>query len=813
MPRIPSGWQRDRAEPYLPHLGHVSEHVLALEDGSLMSMASLRGISHELRAHEERNVAADILNRIYCDFGDDNVTVCAHFVRWPTQAVDIPDPRFRNEFSRQLWRAYRDDVLSRLFTNEWFISLIVSPRTIPLGSYRLRRRLGQLLHPHRKSTPDNVTELAEIEDLWTQVSHNLAGYNLQRLGYRYQGEGDWVYRFSAIGEAMKRIVGTPGPVPVVNGPIGRIVASDSDQRVFERRIFRTLPPGCDDEADDAEGVLWGSIYGLNDYMQQTHPNLMDDLLSLPMPLVLSQSYGFDAKQASVFRLVNKRRHMRTSNDSAIEERKRLRRAASRTTDGAIRWGIHQVSLAVYGHTYREQLANSGRARAALVNTAADIAIESAGNKAAFWSQLPGNFAWQTAPGRIPTDAFVDFANFGAFPMGNPKGWWGASIPLKTTANTIYFYDPFVEDVGMTAVFGATTSGKTTLMTFIMALMDQYMVDRPGLFVLFDKDRGCEIFIEAFQGNYLNIVPGEPSGFAPLRGFREDTPYARHCIARLVKSCILMDGHGPLSPADEERIARGTAAQMRLPVEMRSMLGLRQFLGWKDALGAGPRFNRWCRGGALGWLFDGDRDDLNLDVPAVGFNLGPILDTPELVEVAVQHLYDRIAPYLDGRRVAGFFDEFNKYGTAEAVEEAADDFWRTWRKQNGLAFLATQSAEDMIGTKRRRAILAQCYTMIFCPSPSADDDICKGKHIRCTEGELEAIKSKMMPGSRYVLIKRRGMTAESVIVNLDLAALPSWMIDVLSGRINNVNAWRAIDSGLSEGARLLAFAEKAQSVVN
>jgi type IV secretion system protein VirB4 len=728
--------------PYLPHLGHESEYVIGLEDGSLLTMAKVRGVPHELAADRERNVAAELLNRIWCNIYDDNITICAHLVRRKVEH-QLPEPSFRSDFPRRLYDAYRHHALRNLYTNDWYLTLIVSPRTIPFGSERFKRELGRAFHSFRKSTPLNVASLAAIEDIWAQIANNLAGYNLRRLGYRKHGH--YGYRFSEPGEAMRRFLGLDGPVPVTTGRLARVIVSDADQPVFERRIYRILSPGCDDDSDDAEGVRWGTIFGLNDYMEETHPDLFDALLSLPMELVFSQSYGFQLQPSVISQLIVTRQRMRASGDSSIKERKLLKKAASRASSGKARWGVHQLSLAVYADSYRDLLANAGEARAALVNTAADIAPESAGNMAAYYGQLPGNFNWRTAPGNLETATFVDFANFGAYPRGSETARWGNPIPLRTTADTLYSYDPFVGDVGMTAAFGATGSGKSVLLCLLMAMMDQYMVDRPGIQVLFDKDRGNEIFIEAIGGNYLTVDFGKPSGLIPLRGFRDHTPYAHDCLTRLFKALIVSDGHGPMPPISEARLSRGVTAQLRLPVELRTMAGLREYLGgWDDPLGAGRRFERWCRGGSAGWLFDGDDDRVDFDAPAVAFNLGPILETPEFVEPATQYLRDRIVPILDGRRVAAFFDEYGKYGLSPSFERSINDFWRTWRKLNGIAFLATQWPEDLLGSTFGRAILAQCQTIIFCPG-GEPQDLLRGRRARLHRRRVQCGGSPYGPG--------------------------------------------------------------------
>src|SRR5262249_52280755 len=144
---------------------------------------------------------------------------------------------------------------------------------------------------------------AEVDSLWTQLTRSLSSYEIERIGIRREGRHN--RRYSEIAEAMRRFLGTNSSslnttkVPISTGRIGLQSYSGMDQAIVERRIFRILPPGCDDDSDDAPGVRWGAIFGLNNYMEQTHPDLLDELLALPVPLVLSQSYGFMSKPDTV----------------------------------------------------------------------------------------------------------------------------------------------------------------------------------------------------------------------------------------------------------------------------------------------------------------------------------------------------------------------------------------------------------------------------------------------------------------------------------------------------------------------------------
>jgi type IV secretion system protein VirB4 len=810
--------QLTSVDPYLPYWDHPHEGAMLLEDGSLMAMCRLRGVPHELCLTSERNAAGELLNRLYCDIADDNITLGFHLVREEAPAA-FYEAQFRNGFSEAFWRAYCDNVLrDQLFTNTWYFSLILSPRLLPIGTRGIQRKLNRYLFQfHKDSARGALVKLSDLELIWSHVCRSLSVYSVERLGWRYQGESQ--YRFSEIGEAMRRVLGYGGAAPMLSGRISRAIYSDAYQPIFERRIFRILPPGCDDDSDDAPGVRWGQIFCLNDYMERTRPDVVDELLSRPYPLVLSQAYGFYARPDAVARLRLKRKQMKASDDQAVKQRRQMKKATSQVAGGELGWGRHNVSLAIYAPTYHALLRNAADAHSVLTNTGASIVPESDGIMAAYFGQLPGNPDLHTGPGILSTRTLADLANFGAFPGGERHGRWGNGFPIPTTARTVYYYTPHVGEVGMTLVIGPSGSGKTAFTCALLAMMDQYLVDKPGLMIVHDADRSSEIFIEAIGGKYLDPRVGENSGFAPLLGFRRNTPYARDCLHRIFTDCIMRDGRGPIPPEDNARIERGTAAMLDLPPKERSLIRMRQFLGWDNPMGAGPRFEPWCRGdngrpdGSLAWVFDNDEDRVDFNAPAFGVNFGPLLEMPNVIEPCAEYLRCRMEPLFDGRRIVIVFDEAQAYLPAANFAERMKTFLQRARKLGVVMFILAQQPEDMLRGPLGAAIVGQCHTIIVSPTSKANHDVYCGKQgLRFTEGEFHAITSRMRP--REILIHRRGTQdgaqAQSVIVKPDLGPLPPWYLNVLSGRKSTVALKDELQNKMPQW--LTEFAERAPLLV-
>ena len=748
-------------EVYLPYVGHIADRVVLLEDGSVMAMAHVEGMAFELEDPAARNSRARAFNTLFRNIADDNVSIYTHLVRHG----DVPDREiqsFRSDFAVKLDSAFRDWVLDgKLFRNDYFFCLIVSPRNTfgKIGS-----RLTRMAKPRQETGLGGL--LHTLEDRWYVAQTALEAYGMRRLGIR---EKNGIV-FSEIGEALRLIMTCRWlPVPMVSGSLGASLYTD--RVICGKRGFEIRAPS---------GGYFGAIFSFREYPAKTRPGMLNTVLSADFPLVLSQSYAFLTRAQAQGKLSLKSNQMTSSGDKALTQIAGLAEAQDALASNEFVMGSHHLTLAVYGDDIRQLADRGSRARARLTDAGAVVAQEDIGTEAAYWSQLPGNLEWRTRPGAITSRNFSAFSSFENFPMGNARGHWGPALArFRTNGGTPFDYVPHVDDVGMTAIFGPIGRGKTTLMMFILAMLEQAMVERGGAVVFFDKDRGGELLVRATGGTYLVLRRGEPSGLAPLRGL-ENTPAARDFLREWVTALIQADGRGGISPEEGRRLERGIARQLSYQPEMRSLAGLREFLlhGPKDS--AGARLERWCRGNALGWAFDGDEDEVTLSGSITGFDMTHLLEYEEVCAPAAAYLLHRIGAIVDGRRFVMCCDEFRAYLLNPQFAAVVDKFLLTVRKNNGMLILATQQPEHVLESKLGASLVAQCMTKIMYPSPTADRTAYI-EGLKCTEGEFRAVREEMAVGSRKFLLKRE---SGSVICEFDLSDMRDY-VAVLSGRANTV----------------------------
>ncbi|WP_234729610.1 VirB4 family type IV secretion/conjugal transfer ATPase [Acidocella facilis] len=774
-----SGSTERSAAKYLPYVGHIGPQTVLLDTGALLAVAYIEGQPFEMADHAARNARLRLLNTVYRNIADDNITIYTHLVRRADTSPELPR-RFRSGFAIALDTAYRKTVLAeRLFRNDHFISLLVSPRNF-LGT-----GFGKTWSRKGRRFPEVADGVArELEDQWFMLANGLDGFRLRRLGV-YERDG---VMFSEIAEALRLITTCrPLPVPIVSGHLGASIYTD--RVICGRR-------GVEIRAPDKS--LFGSIFSFREYPARTRPGMLNTLLSAAFPFVLSQSFGFVTRAQAQDKLSLKSAQMVSAQDKATSQIAGLEEAADALASNEFVMGAHHLSLAVYGDSLAEVEDRAGKARGRLADSGAVVVEERLGLEAAFWSQLPGNVEWRTRPGAINARNFAGLSSFDSFPAGEKSGHWGGAIArFRTDGGTAYDYVPHVADVAMTIFFGPIGSGKTALLMFLLAMFEQTLIEKNALsgtrgsVVFFDKDRGGELLVRASGGTYLELRRGQASGMAPLRGLKDteaDRDFLRGWIIALVQS----DGKGALNPDEEKRLERAIARQLSMPVALRSLAGLREFLGHSDPIGLGPRLEKWCRGNALGWAFDGEADEVRIDEAITGFDMTQLLEHDEVCAPAGAYLLYRVTQILDGRRVVLSIDEFRFYLKNPQFAAVVDNLLLTVRKSNGAVFLALQMPEHILESPLGPSIVAQCQTKIMFASPTADRETYING-LKCTEGEYRAVREDLAVGKRRFLLKRE---QGSVICEFDLSELPEF-VAVLSGRANTVRLAEELRRQLGE----------------
>ena len=786
-------------ERYIPYRAHVASAVLRTRDGDYLQVLRLGGQSFESADPEQINGWHERLNVLWRNLAEPGVALWTHVVRRRAplaQSADAPVPFAGRLLKRYLQRLSAE----RLMVNELYVSVLYRP-----APGRAQRVLARVLERTRPA--DRAQELADALEVCARLARTLCA-SLSRyephLLSCYREADRW---YSEPLEFLTLLIdGERRRVPL---PLGPLDAALGTSRVFfgnELIEYRLL---C------ASRV--GAMLGIKEYPTPSVPGMLDALLAAPFAFVLTQSFVFLSKASGQQLLSRQINRMANVGDFARSQAEELTEALDALTSNEFVMGEHHFSLQVLAdleapsgeqrlEAFNQQLA---RARTLLADTGMTVAREDLGLEAAFWAQLPGNFALRPRLAPITSRNFCALAPFHNFPAGRATGnHWGESLAiLQTRARSAFHFSLHAaagegarRDTGHTFICGPTGSGKTALIGFLVTLLTRQDATQ----VILDKDRGLEILVRALGGTYLPLRSGAPSGFNPLQlpPTAANVQFLHEWLELLVRA--------PLGAAlsvrelgDLDQALRGTLA---LDPPARRLSRLLEFLDATEPEGVHGRLARWCEsaGGEYAWVFDNPVDQIAARLAGArlfGFDITEFLDQERCRVPISLYLLHLVRGLLDGRRVVCWLDEFWRLIEDPVFEKFAKDGPKTWRKLNGVMVLATQSASDVLASRISRTIIEQTPTKIFFPNPSAfGEELLEG--FALSGREFALIKDELAPGARAFLIKQG---TQSVVCRLELTGLEAEM-QVLSARAGGLRRLDALlrERGAAPAAWLEAF---------
>jgi type IV secretion system protein VirB4 len=777
-----------RREPHaaerIPYTAHVSSSVIATEHGDYVQVFRLSGASFESADDEQLNTWHERLNVLWRNIASPHVSLWSHVIRRRERAIESITGAAG--FAGHVEEKYRRRIAGEtLMVNELYLSLMYRPSSGIATSLA-----GKLLSRTQSdgARVDLADALDTCEKLAQTLEASLARYEPDLLKvYRHEGRS-----FSRALEFLSFLVtGEHQRVPLPRSPIRQVLATT---RLFfgVEAIEYRMPTE----------TRIGALLGIKEYPTPTMVGMFDRLLSAPFPFVLTQSFSFLTKGAGQGLLQRQFNRMVNAGDFAVSQAEELRDALDALTSNEFVMGDHHFSLHVLADTPEVSPGEQGArrlkalndhvalARALLADTGLTVAREDLALEAAFWAQLPGQFAMRPRKAPITSRNFAAMMPFHNYPAGRATGnhWGDALTLLVTSARSPYHFSLHAshptdrdggsrKDTGHTFICGPTGSGKTVFIGFLVAML----VRRGVTQVLFDKDRGLEILVRALDGEYQPVKSGEPTGFNPLQ--LAQTPRNLEFLKSWLR--LLVRGATSLSTLEQNDLDQALRGTLALEPAARRLSRLIEFTDATRSEGVYARLSRWCHctRGDYAWVFDNDADSVVQRLAGravIGFDVTDFLESEITRAPLTLYLFHLVRQLLDGRRLVCWMDEFWRLLADPAFESFAKDGPKTWRKLNGVMCLATQSASDVLESGISRTIIEQTPTKVFFPNGDADaHEYMEGFGL--TEREFRLVKQELEPGSRMFLVKQGH---HSIVCQLDLKGFEGELA-VISGRASEV----------------------------
>lgn len=774
----------------IPYTFQLDSNSVKTEGGDILQVIKVGGLAHECADESDIINRRMALNTLLKNIARPDISIWTHTIR--RELMKYPTGSFEPGFASELNAKYKKSVTTnKMMVNELYITVILRPHQNKAAGF-----FSRLERPNKLALAEAQQQLLEqINDVISMIKSALKKYDAEILTtYEHNG-----VLYSEPLEFLSYLVnGEWQPVPVPRQELSNALPTS--------RIFfggNTL------EIKTPERSFLGGTITIKEYPEYSQAGMLNPLLTEGYEFILAQSFTFIAKPNARELLKRQQNRMISAGDLAESQIMEIDDALDDLESNRFVMGHHHITLTIFADTAKSLKQNLSDARTSLLDlgmvmTREDIALE-----AAWWAQLPANFKFRPRPAPITSKNMAGFASLHNFKTSRAEGnQWGPAVTLlKTPAGSPFYFnfhapldsskakkiaeleknhgsEAIKEDpkqqkaLANTLMVGVSGSGKTVLQAFLLAQSQKF---KPTC-VMFDKDRGLEIFIRAMNGIYLPLESGKRTGLNPFR--LPPTPSNIEFLRDLTKKLIEEGGKYTLKNTEEMALNQAIDAVMSpdVPASLRCLDYIASAISSVDPEGAGSRLKKWCSDGPLGWVFTSGDDALDFSNNNLfGFDVTELLDMPTVRTPVVMYLFHRMEQLIDGRRFMCFMDEFWKLLLDQYFEEFAQNKLKVIRKQNGFLVLGTQSPRDVLNSPISHSIVGQCSTFIFMPDPKADrKDYIDG--FKLTEKEFWLIKEGMGEESRCFLVKQGNTSA---VAELDLAGFDNELA-ILSGTTDNVN---------------------------
>jgi type IV secretion system protein VirB4 len=409
------------------------------------------------------------------------------------------------------------------------------------------------------------------------------------------------------------------------------------------------------------------------------------------------------------------------------------------------FGLFSTTVVVYGQDLATVRQASAECYKVFAAKGAHLTEERYNLLNAFLSIVPGNSMFNLRRLWLSSANVADLSLVFAPSAGEARNTFLGTeylAALETRLGTPYFLNLHQADVGHSLVLGATGSGKSFFLCFLLTQLQKYA---PFTFI-FDLGGSYKSLTSLLGGAYLRIGP-ESQGISInpfcLSPSKENLQFLFLFVRVLTES-----GGYHLSAQDErdlygqiENIYEIDPAQRRLGTLANI---LNRPLG--EALG------KWVGSGQYGRIFDNAEDTLTF-ARFQAFDFEGLERVPELLEPLLFYVLHRASAAVQDAANATVFkafvvDEAWRFFRNPAVRSYIVEALKTWRKRNAAMILATQSSDDLLRSEMLATVAESCPTKFFLANPGMDSEAYR-QVFHLNGAEIKEIRS-LMPKKELLL---------------------------------------------------------------
>lgn len=286
--------------------------------------------------------------------------------------------------------------------------------------------------------------------------------------------------------------------------------------------------------------------------------------------------------------------------------------------------------------------------------------------------------------------------------------------FETPHRTPYAFNLHVQDVAHTLVLGATGSGKSFLLNFLITHAQKYAPQT----VVMDVGHSYRKLATLLGGRYLEL--GLRQHGVTINPFALDpTPEHLHFLHAFTR--VLLEGEDAyrISEVEDREIYEAVENLYVLDLSQRRLFTLANLL--PRALGA--RLHKWVGDGRYASLFDNADDTLTVERLQV-FDFEAMRAYPTLLEPLLFYVLHRVVARIHDPAEAAtlklcVMDEAWRFIQHPTLRGYVLEALKTWRKRNAAMILATQTVEDFASVDLLRTVVESCPTKLLLANPALD----------------------------------------------------------------------------------------------
>ncbi len=384
---------------------------------------------------------------------------------------------------------------------------------------------------------------------------------------------------------------------------------------------------------------------------------------------------------------------------------------------------------------------------------------------AWLAVLPGNHAFNLRRMWLTNTNYADLSLLSAPHTGAVRndhlGTEYLSV-FETNSRTPYFFNFHNDDVAHTFLLGATGSGKSFTLSFLLTDLQKY---RP-LTYIFDLGGSYERLTRQFGGTYVPVGPGKRSfTINPLS--LPATPENLQFLCCFIR-VLAESGGGQVTAQDERDLFEQIQNLYAVEPEQRRLLTLANILGRNLR----QSLQKWVQGGQHGTLFDNVEDNLTF-ARFQTFDFEGMDKVPEVLEPLLFYILHRAQTAIyDPQHRATFkvfvIDEAWRFFQNPTIRLYIQEALKTWRKKNAAMILATQSIKELEESGMLQIVSESCPTKIFLANPEMNRDVYR-EAFHLNDTELDLIAGLVPPGQMLI---RKAQSSKKVQLNVD--SVSHWM---------------------------------------